>query len=103
MFRAGQFEDAKQSLTAAAEGPATAAISSTYVWYFLAMTNHRLGVHDEARKWLTLATEFTARVLTESKAGPYHVAWNRRVTLELLDAEAKALLVSDSETSPPAE
>lgn len=65
------------------------------------MTNHRLGDHDEARKWLTLATEFTAKILAESKAGRYHVAWNRRVTLVLLDAEAKALLASDAETSAP--
>ena len=101
MFRAGQFEDAKQSLTAAAEAPATAATSSTYVWYFLAMTNHRLGDHNEARKWLALATEFTSKILIESKAGRYHVAWNRRVTLELLDAEARALLISDEATSPP--
>lgn len=103
LFRAGEFEEAKQHLSACAEALNTSATCPAYVWYFLAMTNHRLGHHDEARKWLDKASEFTARILIESKAGRYRLFWNRRATLELLDAEAKALLVTDSETSPPAE
>lgn len=103
LFRAGQFKEAQQHLTTASKSPYTADTSPAYVWYFLAMTNHRLGHHDEAQKSLEQATEFTAKALAGSKASPNLLSWNRRLTLELLDAEARALVVSDGETSPPAE
>ncbi len=94
-YRSGQFKKAKQHLTAAAEAPESADTCPAYIWYFLAMTNHGLGRHDEAQKWLAQATEFTEKALAESKASPNLLSWNRRLTLELLDAEAKALLDSD--------
>jgi len=101
LFRAGQFEEAKQHLTVAVEAPNSADISPAYLWYFLAMTNHRLGQPDEAQKWLAQSTEFTTKGLTESKANRSLLSWNRRLTLELLDAEAKALLSDDAKENSP--
>ena len=101
LFRAGQFREAKEHLTAASDAPNIATTSPAYVWYFLAMTNHRLGQHEEAQKWLAQATEFTNKILTESKADRNLLSWNRRLTLELLRAEATALFREAPAKSPP--
>ena len=93
LFRASQFEEAKQHLTAAAAAPNLTAACPAFPWYFLAMTHHRLGQHEDAQEWLAQATEFTAKTRTEPQTD--RGLWNRRLTLELLDAEAKALLAGD--------
>ena len=94
LYRAGRFEESKQYLTSALEAPSSKPASLAYVWYFLAMTNHQLGQPDEAQKWFAQAAEFTKRALAESKTDPTMLPWNRRLTLELFDAEAKALLAT---------
>ena len=55
---------------------------------------------DEAQRWWERAKQESRQELNNATSPP---PWNRRLMLELLEAEAKALLVSDGETSPPAE
>lgn len=90
LFRAGRFEEAHRHLTAAAKSPNTNDTSPAYSWYFLAMTNHHLGRHDEVQMWFDKAMALTAQALTDTNKA--NIFWNRLLTLQRLDAEAKALL-----------
>jgi tetratricopeptide (TPR) repeat protein len=108
LYRAGQLEEAVKQLTAAVkapEDPFTTVTSSaypvdtlttvTYTDYFLAMTHHRLGHHDEARRWFDKAEQAMKKMLTEHKTETGEsLLWNRRLTLELLHAEASAVLAN---------
>ena len=100
LYRAGRFAEALERLNAANDVPAGVSTSPAYRSYFQAMTHHRLAQPDEARRWLERATQESRQELENVTAPPM---WHRRLTLELLDAEAKALLVGDSETSTPVE
>jgi hypothetical protein len=66
------------------------------------MTHHRLGNLEEARAALEKANELTKAELADEKNPP---AWNRRLTLELLQKEAEALLgpAAPASDAPPAE
>ena len=68
------------------------------------MTHRALGNDDEARKWYEKAAAWTSEVLApESEDGTAKpsVPWNRRLTLELLDAETEQLLgIAAAETTP---
>ncbi len=67
--------------------------SPAYTWFFLAMAHHRLGQTDEAAKWLDKAVAWTEKVLAEHKSGSgTQLGWNRRLTLQLLSAEAEQLI-----------
>jgi tetratricopeptide (TPR) repeat protein len=92
LYRAGRFEEAARRL---AEAEATFAevrnprSTITYAWLFLAMTERRRGQAEEAKKWLDRAVEAIDQPPEKSKdvgAG----AWNRRLTLHLLQREAQA-------------
>jgi tetratricopeptide (TPR) repeat protein len=92
LFRAGQFEEAREALTKAADAaPPTANSFSVYTRFFLAMTHHRLGQHEEAQAWFDKAEAYTEQALAE-KDGSASLSWNRRLTLELLQSEAAAWL-----------
>ena len=101
LYRAGEFEQALQRLNEQESTPANSNTLPVYNRYFLAMTHYKLGHHEEAQKWLAQATEFTDKSLTESKADRNLLSWNRRLTLELLRAEATALFREAPAKSPP--
>ncbi len=101
LYRAGRFDDAaRQLMGASALEPKEQQTAVTYTYYFLAMTDHRLGHTDEARRWLDKATRATEEALKSPAAPP----WNRKVTLQLLRREAEELiqrLAGTSENNGP--
>jgi serine/threonine protein kinase/WD40 repeat protein/tetratricopeptide (TPR) repeat protein len=94
-YRAGRFEEADQRLTEAeaafheAKNPTS---SSRYNWLFQAMTQHRLGHTEEARRWLEKAVNDIDQPPPERPQDEKASAWNRRLTLQLLRREAEELL-----------
>jgi tetratricopeptide (TPR) repeat protein len=90
-FRAGQYQQAAQRLEEsiaafpARTSPATDSLN--YHKLFLAMTHWHLGAADEARRLLVETLPEVDKELKSPASG-----WNRRATLELLSAEAKALI-----------
>jgi tetratricopeptide (TPR) repeat protein/roadblock/LC7 domain-containing protein len=95
LYRAGRFDEARQKLEETnrlASSGEQRASTPAYTWYFLAMTHHRLGHADEAKKWFDKAREETEKALKEHDTGAATLAWNRRLTLNLLRNEAEALL-----------
>ena len=108
LYRAGRFDEALAKLEEADElqgDPKHGSNSSpAYTWYFLAMTHRALGNNDEATKWYDKAAAWTSEVLApESEDGTPKppVTWNRRLTLELLDAQTEQLLgIAVAETTP---
>jgi serine/threonine protein kinase/Flp pilus assembly protein TadD len=100
LFRAGHFEEALNDLTKSADAKGTLKSAPVYSWYLLALTHHKLGHPEDARRWYDQATESTRKLLASESAAGSPVAWNRRLTLELLKAESAALLGNTME--PPA-
>ena len=94
-LRAGRHEEAQEKLTALGERMddpnSKSNASPAYTWYFLAMTDHQLGHHDQAANWLQKANAWTDKVLADAKNPP---RWNRKATLELLRKEAESLIGS---------
>jgi tetratricopeptide (TPR) repeat protein/WD40 repeat protein len=94
LYRAGRFEEAVKRLTEAevafqeAQNPRSTVI---YNWLFQAMTRHRLGQADEARKWLEKAVEAIDQPPEQSRDANAMV-WNRRLTLQLWQREAQTQL-----------
>lgn len=66
--------------------PATLS-SSAYTHYFLAMTCHALNRVDETQKWLA-----RANALADDELAVDSLVWSRKLTLQILRAEAVALL-----------
>ena len=92
-FRAGQFDEALKSLASSESAEEYGRVSPVYGWYFLAMTHFRLGQHVEAQKWYDRAARQTEKTLADEKTergAP--LAWDHRLTLELLRDETRALL-----------
>ncbi len=73
-----------------------------YTWFFLAMTQQRLGHAEEAKQWLDKAVAWTDKILAEADQGTADLSWNRRLTLKLLRDEATALLGAIPPTVEPA-
>jgi tetratricopeptide (TPR) repeat protein len=109
LYRAGKWEAAVETLTAAASAPPgakTMAQSSArfspeafddtgYELLFLAMAHHQLGHADEARSWLDRAVRWMEQAplpKTDNGGDNPLYAWNRRVAHEVLRREAEALL-----------
>ena len=61
-------------------------------WLFLAMSNHRLGHADQARRWLDKATTAIDQAIDNHDRGAELMELESRLTLTLLRAEAKAVL-----------
>lgn len=100
LYRAGRVDEAIDSLLKAdrlaQEPDASTKSSPAYTWYFLAMAHWKQGHKEEARNWHQKAAEWTDRVLREAEqAKGAALAWNRRLTLNLLRAEAEELLGVD--------
>jgi tetratricopeptide (TPR) repeat protein len=86
LFRAGQFAEALKTLEEAESAPPHPNSSPVYARWFLAMAHHALGNSEAARQWYDRASAETEKLLTRTTVDP--VPWNRRLTLELLRAEA---------------
>jgi hypothetical protein len=56
------------------------------------MTEHRLGRSDEAKKWLEKAVKAIDQPPPERPQDGKAIAWNRRLTLQLLRREAEELV-----------
>jgi tetratricopeptide (TPR) repeat protein len=105
LYRAGRFDEAAKRLSEASAAKLDADYTPVYLWLFLAMTHHRLGHGDEARRWLDKAVQAideAAKEPAKPEAGPSgkanetqagtRLTWNRRLTLQLLRREAEELL-----------
>ncbi len=99
LYRAGRVEEAIQRLTEAdklfEDADSNSKSSPAYTWYFLAMAHHANGQSEEADKWLDKAVKWTDEVFREHEEGASRLPWNRRLTLELLCEEAKAMIGND--------
>jgi WD40 repeat protein len=92
LYRAGRFDDAIKRLTEVsaaweqnqANPPPT---SPAYTWFFLAMAQQRTRHAKEARESLDKAINWTEKE-TQNKV----LAWNRRLSLQLLRREAEFLI-----------
>ena len=88
LFRAGQFDEAQKTLLQSLDKAADEKTSPSYAHYFLAMTEHRRGKTEEAKRHLQTANELAESELATSPV------WNRRLTLELLRKEAQQMLAA---------
>jgi serine/threonine protein kinase len=90
-YRAGQYEQAaerlEESIVVYPTNPAAGHDTMNYQQLLLAMTQWQLGEQDEARKLLAQTLPGVERELQSPSS-----AWNHRATLELLRAEAVALI-----------
>ena len=105
LFRAGRHDEAVKQLAAlVAEQeakPPGASTSTAYSLFFLAMAQHQVGNEQDARTTLTKAVELTKAELNDQQAPP---AWNRKLTLELLQDEASRMVGGEPDAageSPP--
>jgi tetratricopeptide (TPR) repeat protein len=85
LYRAGRFEEAVRRLEEGIQkGNGVSAMAD---WVFLSMAHHRLGHHDEARRWLDRFRDFSP------SPNPY-AFWNE-LQIRLLRAEAEAVVLWD--------
>jgi tetratricopeptide (TPR) repeat protein len=84
LYRAGRFAEAVRRLD---EGIQRGGRSSEADWVFLAMTHHRLGHHDEARRWLEQFRDFSPSLDPSA-------FWDE-LEIRLLRAEAEAVVLWD--------
>jgi tetratricopeptide (TPR) repeat protein len=99
LYRAGRFEEAIKKLTEATElNPGAYRTNMLYTWFFLAMSHHRLGHTEEARRWLEKGVQETQEALkspsqppgkSDNRDGDIGLNWGRRLTLQLLRREAE--------------
>lgn len=104
-LRAGRPEAAIAALTLADElndpDDATSTTSSAYAWFLLVMAHAQLGQPDTARHWYDRAMHWMAEVQREQSLGRQPAwAWNRRLTLSLLQREATQVLQSATAGRP---
>ena len=96
LYRAGRFDEALTRLSEAGalvQVPSEATLfPPAYIWFFLAMTQQRLGHAEEAKQWLDKAAAWTDKILADADQGTADLSWNRRLTLKLVRDEAAALL-----------
>ena len=95
LYRAGRFDEAlRVSRRPSPWSRNRASIKSppAYTWFFLAMTQHRLGHSEEAKQWLDKAVAGTDKIFAEADQGTVDLPWNRRLTLKLLCEEAEGIL-----------
>jgi tetratricopeptide (TPR) repeat protein len=106
LYRAGRYDEALTRLSEAAalfQEPSEAIKSPpASPWFFLAMTQHRLGHAEEAKQWLDKAVTRTDIIFAEADRGTADLSWDRRLTLKLLRDEAAALLGVTLPTVEPA-
>jgi len=91
LYRAGRFEDAIETfeeLISICEKEGRSMTSPAYMSFLLAMAHHQSGQHEQAKTWLSKATEQAAQ--ERAKMRNWH--WGRRLTLKIFEAEARQLL-----------
>jgi WD40 repeat protein/serine/threonine protein kinase/tetratricopeptide (TPR) repeat protein len=89
LYRAGRYADAIKKLE---EGIRLQNSDGTPEdWLFLALAHQRLKHADEAKKWLTKAQQWLDQAKDE-KPGGATLTWDRRLELQLIRAEAEALV-----------
>src|SRR5262249_28720110 len=91
LYRAGRVEEAIQQLQNAIKtfeqpGANNLRTSSAYPWFFRALAHQRHGNAEESRRCLAKATELADREMKDE------IRWNRKLTLQLLQIEAKAAI-----------
>jgi tetratricopeptide (TPR) repeat protein len=91
LSRAGQHDEAIRILSDVAEKLPAADASSTiepaYTWFALARAQAAAGHVDEAKSWLDKAFAAAETSLLQTKSATEPLAWNRRLSLELMAAE----------------
>jgi tetratricopeptide (TPR) repeat protein len=105
LYRAGRFDEARQKLEEADRLASSAdprLSTPAYTWFFLGMTQHRLGLAAEAKQWLDKARQETDKALKAHDSGTIKLLWNRRLTLTLLRSEAEKSLDFKQPPAPPA-
>jgi serine/threonine protein kinase len=102
LYRAGQYERSLERLNSwQAVRERTPAFQSQrpYGWFFLAMVHQRLGHTDQARKWMTQASEWTANAVRAARraqsptSNDSTLRWECRESLKLFRREAEDLIV----------
>ncbi|PHR85896.1 MAG: hypothetical protein COA78_38680, partial [Blastopirellula sp.] len=89
LMRSSQYDAAKVELEKALALGNSDNTSSSYIRYFLAMTEHHLGHNQAAKDQLKIANYAAKEELKDTDKPP---AWNRKLTLELLRKEAEVLI-----------
>ncbi|TWU28997.1 protein kinase domain-containing protein [Novipirellula artificiosorum] len=90
LMRAGEYTEAKQQLEKVAELETDFSTSESYAYYFLAMTEYKLGNSAAAEQQLR-----QANAAAETELAGF-IAWHRGLTIELLRNEATALIAPQS-------
>jgi tetratricopeptide (TPR) repeat protein len=100
LMRAGKLDEAIAVLDAVAtrssRDSAAANSPPVYTWYALALTQQAAGHAELARTWYERAKTETAKLLSEPPAAGAPLAWNRRLTLQLLQREAESKIAGAS-------
>src|SRR5262249_38707979 len=81
------FENGAAAFEQTRSAPAKTGIAED--WLILAMAQHRLGQHDDARRSFERATALDKAQPAEGPRSPH---WSRRLSYDLLRAEAAELL-----------
>jgi WD40 repeat protein/serine/threonine protein kinase/tetratricopeptide (TPR) repeat protein len=94
LYRAGRFEDSLRTYddACAAHGKGGNACN----WFFMAMSHHRLGRTDEARRWLAKAIEWQEQAIKSNIHDPNiatPLEWESRLQLKLYRHEAEGLIL----------
>jgi serine/threonine protein kinase/tetratricopeptide (TPR) repeat protein len=102
-YRAGRFEAAIEQLHKAGQVHKNGGNASD--WLFIAMAHRRLGHADEARQWLTKATQWMDQAAASNMNEPYIVTpltLRYRLPLLVLRREAEALVKGPADGQPAA-
>jgi tetratricopeptide (TPR) repeat protein len=99
LYRAGRVDEAVGKLTELSNrwdqtGQYPTLTSPAYTWFFLAMAHHRLGNTNDSQRYFESAVERAEQEM----AGD--AVWNRKLTLQLLQAEAQSRLGLSEKISP---
>jgi tetratricopeptide (TPR) repeat protein len=101
LYCAGRFEEAAKHLTqaeAAFKETTYPTSSIIYTRLFQAMTHQCLGHADQAKEWLEKAIKDIEQPPQDRPQDGAAMAWNRRLTLQILRREAEELLKEESAT-----
>jgi hypothetical protein len=94
LYRAGDFQGARQRLVESEKTPRP--VGDVWDWLFLAMTDHRRGQREQARRWLDRAAQAldvtTREQLPPGTTTEALLPWEQMLELRLLREEATALL-----------
>jgi len=89
LYRAGSYEEAVEWLNEIAQQkPSGGPCWPTDTCFFIAMAHHHLGHKEDGQTWRKKAIDLAQ----EETRGSSTVAWDRRLTLNLLRTEAESLL-----------